>query len=70
MSIFQMQETYNDIQCTTRFLTRVTRRMLLVEKKLPTLRKHLPSSRFLFCGVRVATFLIFSVVFRPSANFS
>ena len=49
----------------TGFVSRITRRVSLVEQELPTLPQH-TSSRPLFSGVRVAQILVFCVVFCRS----
>jgi hypothetical protein len=46
-------------------VTIVTRRLPLVEQELLTFSEH-PSSSPVFCGVHVAQFLVFSVVFCRS----
>ena len=49
----------------TRFVTRLTRRVSLVEQKLLTLSEHMGSPP-IFSGVRVARSLVFFVVFCRS----
>ena len=49
----------------TRFVTRVTRRVALVEQELPILPEHL-SSPSLFSGIHVAWSLVFCVMFCRS----
>jgi hypothetical protein len=52
-----------DILLVTGFVTRLTRRVPLVEQKMLTLPKHL-SLLPIFSGVRVTLSLVFCVVFR------
>jgi hypothetical protein len=53
----------NNAWITTTFVTRLARRVPLVEQELLTLPEHLSSPRF-FCGIRVTRFLILCVCFE------
>jgi hypothetical protein len=50
----------------TGFVTRVTRRVTLVEQELLTLQKHSSSSHLVLSGVSVAQSIVFRIVFCRS----
>jgi hypothetical protein len=58
-----MLHAWQTSRLITGFVTRLTRRVPLVEQELPTLPEHL-NSHPVFSGVRVVMYLYFTVYFR------